>query len=158
MIMTHEPVSLDPRAHLGVDTVVWQFATIEAHVVCGAHCVIGSGVWIGAGTIMGDDVRIQHGAFVCRMSEIGHRVFIGPNVTLTDDKYPRVGHGSYTPQPPIIEDDCAIGAGAVICPGVRLGRGTLVGAGAVVTQDTLPDSVMVGVPARELAHNPKEYA
>lgn len=140
---------LDNQSHLG-DAVVWQFATVEAHVVAGTGCVIGSCAWIGAYTVLGDHVRIQHGAFICRGSEIGHRVFIGPNATLTDDRYPKVNNPSYTPAPPIIEDDVAIGAGAVICPGVRVRRGTLVGAGAVVTEDTTEGSTVVGVPAREL--------
>jgi len=141
---------VNSQSHLGPDTVVWQFATVEAHVVTGARCVVGSCAWVGSHTVLGDDVRIQHGAFICRGSEIGHRVFVGPNATLADDLYPRVNNPSYTPAPPIIEDDVAIGAGAVICPGVRVRRGTMVGAGAVVTEDTAEDSTMVGVPAREL--------
>lgn len=148
--------NIDPRSHLG-DATVWQYATVEANVTCGSGCVIGSCAWIGKGTVMGDNVRIQHGAFICRGSEIGHRVFIGPNATLCDDKYPISGNAHYTPNPPIIEDDVAIGASAVICPGVRVRKGTTVGAGAVVITDTAEYSTVVGVPAvRELAHNPKE--
>ena len=150
MMTTYPPISLDPRAHLGPDTTVWTFATVEAHVVTGARCVIGSCAWVGSHTVIGDDVRIQHGAFLCRGSDIGHRVFIGPNATLTDDRYPIVNNPHYTANPPIIEDDVAIGAGAVICPGVRVCRGTTVGDGAVVTQDTTEYSTVVGVPAREL--------
>ena len=152
MTFSYQPASIDPRSHLG-DATVWQFATIEANVVCGAGCVIGSCAWIGKGTVMGDGVRIQHGAFICRGSELGHRVFIGPNATLADDKYPRSGNTHYCPNPPILEDDVSIGAGAVVSPGVRVRKGTTVGAGAVVTQDTAAYSTMVGVPARELAHN-----
>lgn len=147
MTISYQPVSVDPRSHLGPDTVVWQFATVEPHVATGARCVIGSCAWVGSHTVMGDDVRIQHGAFVCRGSEIGHRVFIGPNATLTDDKYPRVNNAHYTSNPPILEDDVAIGAGAVICPGVRVRKGTTVGAGAVVITDTNEYSTVVGVPA-----------
>lgn len=156
MITMYQPIALDPRSHIGPDSVIWQFSTIEANVVTGAHCVIGSGAWVGAGTVIGDDVRIQHGAFICRRSELGHRVFIGPNATLTDDKYPRVGNFHYVPSPPVIEDDCAIGAGAVICPGVRVRKGTTVGAGSVVTQDTPEYSTVVGIPARVLTHNSAE--
>lgn len=149
---------VDLRAHLGPETIVWQYATVEAHVVTGARCVIGSAAWVGSHTIMGDDVRIQHGAFICRGSDIGHRVFIGPNATLTDDKYPRVNNPLYTANPPIIEDDVAIGAGAVICPGVRVRKRTMVGAGAVVTEDTPANSTVVGIPARVLTHNLEEVS
>ena len=157
MTFSYQPASIDPRSHLG-DATVWQFSTVEAHVTCGSGCVIGSCAWIGKGTVMGDNVRIQHGAFIARGSEIGHRVFIGPNATLTDDKYPRVNNAHYAANPPIIEDDVAIGAGAVIHPGVRVRKGTTVGSGAVVIADTTEYSTVVGIPARELAHNPKEYA
>lgn len=156
MIVSYQPCSIDPRSHMN-DATIWQYSTVEANVVCGTGCVIGSCAWIGKGTVMGDGVRIQHGAFICRGSEIGHRVFIGPNATLCDDKYPIVNNAHYTPNPPIIEDDVAIGASAVICPGVRVRKGTTVGAGAVVITDTTEYSTVVGVPAvRELAHNPKE--
>ena len=154
-MVSYQPCSIDPRSHLS-DAVVWPYATIEANVTVGTGCVIGSCAWIGRSTVMGDNVRVQHGAFICRGSEIGHRVFIGPNATLTDDRYPIVNNPHYAACPPIIEDDVAIGASAVICPGVRVRRGTTVGAGAVVTQDTAEDSTVVGIPARELAHNPKE--
>jgi len=129
---------------------VWQFATVNDGVITGERCVIGSNCWIGDRTIMGDDVRIQHGAFVTRDTRIGSRVFIGPNATLTDDKYPRVGHQTYDAQPPILDDDVAIGAGAVICPGVHIGAGATVGAGAVVTHDVPPGVVVTGIPARVL--------
>jgi acetyltransferase-like isoleucine patch superfamily enzyme len=150
MIMIYEPVALDSSACLGVDTTIWTFATVEAHVVMGARCVVGSCAWVGRGTKMGDDVRIQHGAFLCRGSEIGHCVFIGPHVTLTDDKYPKAGNTDYTPNPPILEDGCSIGAGAVICPGVRIGKDATVGAGAVVVDDVRAGTIVVGIPAREL--------
>jgi acetyltransferase-like isoleucine patch superfamily enzyme len=93
-------------------------------------------------------VRIQHGAFLPNRARIGDRVFIGPNATFTDDRYPEVNNPRYKAEPPIVEDDVAIGAGAVILPGVRIGRGALIGAGAVVTKDVPPSAVVVGNPAR----------
>ena len=150
----YHPASVDPRSHIG-NAVVWQYATVEANVTTGSGCVIGSCAWIGMNTVMGDGVRVQHGAFICRNAEIGHRVFIGPNATLTDDRYPRAGNTHYSTNPPILEDDVSVGAGAVICPGVRVRKGTTVGAGAVVVADTTEYSTVVGIPARELlAHNP----
>ena len=97
---------------------------------------------------MGDNVRIQHGAFIPNGTVIGHRVFIGPNVSLTDDRYPRAGNVDYVALPPILEDDCALGAGAIILPGVRVGKGAMVGAGAVVVDDVPAFTTVVGCPAR----------
>jgi maltose O-acetyltransferase len=50
----------------------------------------------------------------------------------------------------LIEDDAWIGAAAIILPGVTVGRRAIVGAGAVVTHSVPPDTIVAGVPAREL--------
>jgi UDP-2-acetamido-3-amino-2,3-dideoxy-glucuronate N-acetyltransferase len=130
----------------GADCTVWQYATICNDVTLGKGVVIGSNVWIGKGCKIGDYTRIQHGAFIPNYTLVGRSVFVGPNATLCDDKYPKVGK-LYKPEPPILEDDCSIGAAAVLLPGVRIGRGATVGAGAVVTQDIPQFSTAIGVPA-----------
>jgi acetyltransferase-like isoleucine patch superfamily enzyme len=52
--------------------------------------------------------------------------------------------------PVIVEDYVFIGPRAVILPGVKIGKGAIVGAGAVVTKDVSENSVVGGVPAREI--------
>ena len=112
----HGTVVFSPSVKFGKNCVVWQFATICDDVVIGDECVIGSNVWIGAGTVIGNGTRIQHGAFIPKNTIIGSYVFIGPNVALTDDKYPVAGM-PYHAQPPTLMDNCSIGANATICPG-----------------------------------------
>ena len=51
-------------AVMGEGTVVWQFATICAEARLGRRNVVGSCAWIGRRVVTGDDVRIQHGAFI----------------------------------------------------------------------------------------------
>jgi acetyltransferase-like isoleucine patch superfamily enzyme len=119
-------------------------------VTFGAGCVVGTHAYIGKDSTLGEQVRIQHGAFIPNRTRIGDRCFIGPNVTMTDDAWPRVNNPGYHAQPPILEDDCNIGANATLLPGVRIGHHATVGAGAVVTKDVMPYSVVVGCPAREL--------
>jgi UDP-2-acetamido-3-amino-2,3-dideoxy-glucuronate N-acetyltransferase len=128
----------------------WPYATICEGATFGERCVVGTCAWVGKNVACGDDVRIQHGAFIASGTQIGNRVFIGPNAVLTDDKYPVVNNPSYLHQPPILEDDTSIGAGAVICPGVRIGKGAMVGAGAVVVEDVPSFTTVVGVPAKVL--------
>ena len=82
---------------------------------------------------------------------IGERVFIGPRVVMTDDKWPRAGNAAYEAQPPVIEDDAVVGAGAVLLPGVRIGRRAMVGAGAIVTKDVPAFAVVRCEPAREVS-------
>lgn len=144
----HEHAAVHPFADLGPGTVVWNFATVGRLVKTGRDCVIGSCAYVGHNCRLGEMVRIQHGAFLPNGTIVGDRVFIGPNSTMTDDRYPVVLNPHYKPEPPIIEDDVSIGAGAVILPGVRLGRGCRIGAGAVVTKDVEPHTTVYGSPAR----------
>ncbi len=120
----------------------------------GTNCVVGSHVFIGKHSTLGDNVRIQHGAFIPAYSRIGNNVFIGPNATLCDDKHPRVNNPDYTREPPILEDDCNIGGGATILPGVTIRAGATVGAGATVTHTVVAGTTVVGCPARLLYDRP----
>ena len=139
---------VDPRAHLGDGTHVWNNANI-GEIETGPNCVIGSNVYIGRGSRLGKNVHIQHGAFLPNNTRVGDDVFIGPNVTMTDDKYPQVNNEDYNAQPPHLADNCSIGAGSVLLPGVRIGRSALVGAGSVVTKDVKPYATVLGNPAKE---------
>lgn len=49
-----------------------------------------------------------------------------------------------------IDDDVWVGANATILDGVHIGRGAIVGAGAVVTRDVPSNTIVAGVPAREI--------
>lgn len=147
-----DPVNfIDRTALLGKRTLVWHFAVIMQHVVIGDDCSVGSRAEIGRGSRIGDRSRISSGVFLPYHSNVGSDVFIGPNATFTDDRYPRTlkPGESYNAEPPTIEDGASIGAGAIVLPGIRIGRGALVGAGAVVTHDVPANTTVVGIPARE---------
>lgn len=107
--------------------------------------------FIGQKVKLGVDVKIQAFAFIPDNVEIGDRVFIGPHVCFTNDKYPP-SHGAWKNDPPtIVEDDVSIGAGAIILPSIRIGTGARIGAGAVVTKNVEPGSTIVGNPGRMLS-------
>lgn len=112
----------------------------------GRNAKIHSHVWIGRKVVIGADCLIQAFTFIPDGVHIGHRVFLGPRVTFTNDKHPPSTEWNET----YVEDEATIGAGAVILPGVRLGRGCVIGAGAVVTKDVPPGETWVGNPARKL--------
>jgi acetyltransferase-like isoleucine patch superfamily enzyme len=130
--------------------LIYPGATVCEGVTFGAGCVVGTHVYVGKRCQLGESVRIQHGAFLCNDMVIGDRVFIGPLVVCTDDRWPKVNNPQYHAEPPMLEDDCNIGGGAILLPGVRIGHHATVGAGAVVTNDVAPYTVVVGCPAREM--------
>ena len=69
--------------------------------------------------------------------EIGDNVFLGPNVTMTNDKNPPSGQENWLKT--IIKDGASIGAGCVILPGVTIGENARIGAGTLITKD-VPDN------------------
>lgn len=142
--MIHKFAEISQDAKLHATVMVWQFATICAHTVIGEGSVIGSSVWIGRDCRIGRNVRIQTGAFIPNGSVIDDHVFIGPNVTFTDDRYPRSGNKAYFAEPPKVRMGASIGAGAVILPGVEIGAGCMVGAGAVVVDDVMLGDTVIG--------------
>ena len=119
---------------------------VREHTVFGDHIVVGTNTVIDGHVVMGNFVKIESNCYIPTHVTIGSRVFIGPGVILTNDKYPLKMRGSYKPEGPTIEDGVTLGAGAIVCPGLTIGKGSFVAAGAVVTKDVPPMSLVRGVP------------
>ena len=114
-------------------------ATVEDGVWIGEGTRIGQNSYIGKNTIIGKDCRILYHVTICKDAVIGNRVFIGPNTSFFNDKYPP----THISQPPIVEDDVVICGSANIGPGVIIHRGAVVGMGANVTKDVPPETVII---------------
>jgi len=121
---------------------------IRENTIIGSHVVVGTNTVIDGQVTIGDFVKIESNCYISTHVEIGSRVFFGPNVTLTNDRYPLKMRDQYVPEGPIIEDGVTLGAGVVVCPGLRIGHDAFVAAGAVVTKDVPPHSLVMGVPGR----------
>ena len=119
---------------------------VREHTNIGDHVVIGTGSVVDGTVEIGSFVKIESNCYIPTHTKIGCRVFFGPNVTLTNDKYPLKLRDEYVPQGPVISDGVTLGAGTVVCPGVTIGADTFVAAGAVVTKDVPPSSLVKGVP------------
>lgn len=137
-------------ASIGVGTRVWQFVVILPGASIGQDCNICSHCLIEGDVIVGDRVTVKSGVQLWDGLRVGNDVFIGPNVTFTNDKYPRSRNPGFTLLQTWIEDGASIGGGAILLPGIRVGAGATVGAGAVVTRDVPPGATVVGNPARIL--------
>jgi acetyltransferase-like isoleucine patch superfamily enzyme len=150
LVTIHSPSQVHETVRLGEGTVVWPFATLLEGVQCGVRCVFGTSVFLGRRCVLGDDVHLHPGAALPNDTQVGNRVYIGPNVVLCNDAYPRVGRATQRHTPPVIDDDAVLGANCVLLPGVHIGAGAIVGAGAVVTHDVPAGITVVGNPARRL--------
>jgi acetyltransferase-like isoleucine patch superfamily enzyme len=133
---------------IGPRTQIWQFvvvlpgARIGADVNINAHCFVEDDV------VIGDRTTLKCGVFLWNGTRVGNDVFIGPNVSFTNDKFPRSKHHPAKFLETRIEDGASIGAGAVLLPGITIGAGAMVGAGAVVTKSAPPNAIVMGSPAR----------
>mgnify|MGYP000135607571 CR=1 FL=1 len=121
---------------------------IREKTVTGDHIVIGTNTVIDGNVTIGDFVKIETNCYIPTHVTIGTRVFIGPGVVLTNDRYPQKMRDLYIPEGPIIEDGVSLGGGVVVVPGVTIGRGSFIAAGAVVTKDIPPMSFVKGVPGK----------
>jgi acetyltransferase-like isoleucine patch superfamily enzyme len=135
---------------VGEGTRIWQFVVILPGAQIGSDCNICSHCFIENNVVIGDRVTIKNNVSLYDGLRVGNDVFIGPNVTFTNDKYPKSGNKNFASLETWIEANASIGGGAVILSGVRIGAGATVGAGAVVTKDVPAGATVVGNPARIL--------
>jgi len=133
---------------IGENTNIWQFVVALPKARIGRDCNICAQVFIENDVVVGDRVTIKNGVQLWDGLRIEDDVFIGPNVTFTNDKFPRSkAHPEKFPVT-TISKGASIGAGAVILPALIIGRNAMIGAGAVVTRSVPANAIVVGNPAR----------
>jgi acetyltransferase-like isoleucine patch superfamily enzyme len=117
---------------------------------------IGDDVSIGTNSVvehhvvLGDRVRLHSNVFVPEYSVLEHDCWIGPNVVVTNARYPQSPSAKTDLRGAHVEAFARIGANCTLLPGVRIGRNALVGAGSVVVRDVAPGEVVAGNPARKI--------
>lgn len=146
----HPRAEVDDQATIGARTQVWQFAVVLAGARVGADCNLNCHSFVEGGAAIGDRVTIKAGVYVWEGITLEDDVFCGPNVTFTNDKYPRSRKRLETYARTIVEQGASLGAGAIILPGLLIGAGATIGAGAVVTRDVPAGETWAGNPARRI--------
>lgn len=139
--------ALCESSRVGGGTRIWAFAHVLPGARIGADCNICDAVFVENEVTIGDRVTIKCGVQLWDGTEIEDDVFIGPNATFTNDRFPRSKR--YLSQYPktTIRKGASVGANATILPGLEIGAGAMVGAGAVVTRSVPPNAIVVGNPA-----------
>jgi acetyltransferase-like isoleucine patch superfamily enzyme len=99
-----------------------------------------------------DNVRIHTQAFIPEFSVLEEGCWIGPNVVLTNAKYPLSPGAKESLAGVVIRTRAKIGANVTILPGVVVGADALIGAGSVVVKDVPAGAVVAGNPARVIRH------
>ena len=102
-------------------------------------------------SLIEDDVRIHSQVFIPEYSILRRHCWIGPNVVLTNAKYPRSRDVKDALKGPQIGKYAKIGANVTVLPGIIIDDYALIGAGSVLTHNVEKYKIAVGNPARVIA-------
>ena len=116
--------------------------TIGDHVSIGTLSVVEHHINIANG------VRIHSQAFIPEYSILEEDAWIGPNVVITNARFPKHPNVKQELRGVHLKKNAKIGANATILPNVTIGENSLIGAGSVVTKDVPPNVIIAGNPAR----------
>lgn len=136
-----------------MDTPPYRRFFLGNHSIIESYSCINNAV---GDVVIGDYTRIgMHNTIIGPVC-IGSHVNLAQGITVTalnhnfEDKEKRIDEQGITTKPIIIGDDVWIGANAVILPGVTIGKHCVVAAGAVVTKNVPDNTIVGGVPAKEI--------
>lgn len=142
------PQALCESRNVGARTRVWAFSHVLAGARVGSDCNICDHVFVESDVVIGDRVTVKSGVQLWDGLRLEDDVFIGPNATFTNDRFPRSRQRPEAFAATVIEAGASIGANATILPGITIGARAMVGAGAVVVHSVPPLAIVVGNPAR----------
>jgi acetyltransferase-like isoleucine patch superfamily enzyme len=151
------PTAVVDTAVIGDGTRIWAFTHVLSGVSIGAYCNIGDHCFIETGAVIGNYVTIKNGNQLWEGITLADGVFIGPNVSFTNDRRPRSPRlpqvaaryvGKEWLSPTLVKKGASVGAGAIVLAGNTIGESAMVGAGAIVTRDVPAYALVIGSPAR----------
>ncbi|GAB7543292.1 acyltransferase [Cupriavidus ulmosensis] len=133
---------------IGAGTRVWQYVVILAGAIIGKDANICSHCLIESDVVVGDRVTVKSGVQLWDGVRLEDDVFVGPNVTFTNDLFPRSKVYPEAFAQTTVRKGASIGGGAVLLAGITIGANAMVGAGAVVTRSVPDGAIVIGNPAR----------
>ena len=141
------PLSDVQTIKIGDNTRIWQYVVVLPEATIGSNCNICSHSFIENDVKIGNNVTVKCGVYLWDGIVLEDNVQIGPNVTFTNDKYPRAKQ-AFDLRRTTIKKNASIGAASVILGGITIGENAMIGAGSVVTKDVPANELWVGNPAK----------
>lgn len=138
--------------NIGSNTFIWQFCVVLKGAIIGNDCNINSHVFIENDVVIGNNVTVKSGVQLWDGLRVSDEVFIGPNVTFTNDKAPRSKSYPVSFLKTNIGKGASIGANATIIGGIEIGPYSLVGAGSVVNKNIPEYTLWYGNPAVHMGY------
>lgn len=126
------------------------------HVTIRENNNIGNSVSIGSGSDVEyeveieDQVRIHSQVFIPEYSILRRGCWIGPNVVLTNARYPGSEGVKSRLNGPELKENVKVGANSTILPAAIVNKNSLIGAGSVVTKDVAENIIVAGNPAQKI--------
>jgi UDP-2-acetamido-3-amino-2,3-dideoxy-glucuronate N-acetyltransferase len=151
--LIHPSADVQTQA-VGEGTRIWQYTVVLPGARIGRDCNLNAHCLVENDVVIGDRVTLKSGVYLWDGTTVEDDVFIGPNATFTNDKFPRSRRKPERFQRIVLKCGASIGANATILGGVTIGEGAIVGAGSVVTRDVPPGAIVRGNPAREAGKAP----
>lgn len=156
--VVHPTAEIAGSALVDPSASVWQFVHVREDARIGAEAVLGRGAYVGPGVRIGERCKVQNYALIYEPADIADGVFIGPQVVLTNDRFPRAVNpdgtlrsvADWDPVGVTVREGASIGARSVCVAPVVIGRWALVAAGSVVVRDVPDFALVAGTPARRV--------
>ena len=144
-----------PDVKLGRNVRLHDFVNLYGCEI-GDDVKIGTFVEIQKGVKVGNRCKISSHSFICEGVILEEGVFIGHNVTFTNDRFPRATNSGGQLQTEadwecvgtLVKRGASIGSGATLLCGITIGENAMIGAGSVVTKDVPAGATVAGNPAR----------
>jgi acetyltransferase-like isoleucine patch superfamily enzyme len=144
-----------PDVRLGRNVRLYGFVNLYGCEI-GDDVKIGTFVEIQKGVKIGNRCKISSHTFICEGVTLEDEVFVGHNVTFTNDRHPRATNDGGQLQtdadwvciPTLVKQHASIGSGATLLCGITIGKDAMIGAGSMVTKDVPAGAVVAGNPAR----------
>lgn len=154
------PTVIGKNAHIRSHTVIYAGNKIGDHFSTGNkanirelnhighHVSIGTLSVVEHHILIEDHVRIHTQAFIPEHTILRQGCWIGPNVVMTNAKYPCSPNVKNELKGPTIGQNAIVGANVTILPGVCVAEDSLIAAGSLVAHHTTQNGVYQGSPAK----------